>query len=234
MTGGGVQKFKPVEFRFGQIHLRGGHNGKFSPVISKTVRSKNSSVEETFVKFASSEQWLVQATTGQTRRSQSARGRTTLVNDLRTRVERLCDGYDVPESQESQDSQEVEGHGDDYDPMVEVDQTEGAPSERVKVEGVRGVRRSRYYKNFCKNTVVTVSMPARGPEQDPTCTDVRRVKLFIEDRKTVWLHLNDVPWAVQFLYVQNMLKGVPIVPPDSAGPGGALSEVVPCLRDTGS
>ena len=155
MTGGGVHKFKPVEFRFGQIHVRGGHTSKFQPVISKSVRSKNSSVEETFVKIASSEQWLVQATTGATRRSQSAWGRTTLVNDLRTRVERLCDGYDVPEAPESQDAEEVEGHGDDYDPMEEVDQTEGATSQKVKVGGVRGVRRTRYYKNHCKNTVVT-------------------------------------------------------------------------------
>ena len=64
-------------------------------------------------------------------------------------------------------------------------------------------------------------MPERCPEQDPLCQEVRKIKLFIEDRKQLWLHLNDMDWAVRYLYVQNMLKGVPMVSGDSAGPSGS-------------
>ena len=218
MPGIDLTKFKPVEFEFGQVHVRGGHYGKFTPITTKTVRCQESSVEERFVKLALSDQWLIGATTGTTKYTASSFGRTSLLQDLRAHVEKLCDGE---EASESPDGQEVEVQEEDYDPMAEIEQNDGAHADRTKVEGVQGVKRNRYYKNHVKNTVVTVNMPMRCPEQDPTCQDVRRIKLFIEDRKQIWLHINDVPWAVQYLYVQNLLKGVPIVHPDSAGPGGA-------------
>ena len=164
--------------------------------------------------MASTEVWLVQVTTGAHKHTQSSWGRTTLISTLRTRVERLCDGEDVPQSPDGRQDE-------DYDPMAEVDPDGDSPPDRTRVDGVRGVKRTRYYKNHCKNTVVTVSVPVRCPEPDPDCRAMRSVKLFIEDRKTVLLHVDDVAWAIQYLYVQNMLKGVPMVHPDSAGPGGA-------------
>ena len=36
----------------------------------------------------------------------------------------------------------------------------------------------------------------------------------------MWLALDDVAWAVRFLYVQHMLRGVPLVDADDAGPSG--------------
>ena len=213
-----IPKFKPVEFQFGQVHVRGGHGGKFMPVTTKVVRSKDSSVEERFVKLAFTDQRLISLTTGATKYSQSAFGRTSLLADLRTHVEKLCDGEEAPEET---DGQEAEVQGEDYDPMGEIDENGGADADRTKVSGVQGFKRTRYYKNHVKNTVVTVSMPERCPEQDPLCQEVRKIKLFIEDRKQIWLHCTDLPWAVKYLYVQHMLKGVPMVSPDSAGPGGA-------------
>ena len=210
MPGIDLTKFKPVEFEFGQVHVRGGHYGKFTPITTKTVRCQESSVEERFVKLALSDQWLIGATTGSTKYTASSFGRTSLLQDLRAHVERLCDGEEA-EAQEDAD----------YDPMAEIEQNDGGPVDRTKVEGVSGVKRTRYYKNHVKNTVVTVNMPMRCPEQDPNCTDIRRIRLFIEDRRQLWLHITDVPWALQYLYVQNVLKGVPMVHPDSAGPGGA-------------
>ena len=213
MAGLDWANFKPLEFQFAQVHVRGGHAGKFQPMNTRVVSSQESSVEETFVKMAFTEPWLIFLTTGQHRYTGSSFGRTTLLNDLRTRVEKFCDGEAETEEQ---------GAGEDYDPMAEIDGADspGGP-QGTKVAGVKGVKRARYYKNHCKNTVVTASLPARSPEEDPNCTDVRKLKLFIEDRKKVWLHLDDVPWAVRYLYGQNMLKGVPLVSPDSAGPGGA-------------
>ena len=218
MAGVDLKKFKPVEFQFGQVHVRGGHCGKFTPIATKTVRCKDSSVEERFVKLALTDQWLIGAATGTTKYTASSFGRTALLQDLRAHVEKLCDGE---EASESPDGQEAEVQEEDYDPMAEIEQNEEAHADGTKVAGVQGVKRTRYYKNHVKNTVVTVSMPARCPEQDPNCKDVRKIKLFIEDRKQLWLHINDLPWAIQYLYVQNLLKGVPIVHPDSAGPGGA-------------
>ena len=61
-------------------------------------------------------------------------------------------------------------------------------------------------------------MPVRCPEEDPGCRDFREVRLYVKDRNTIWLHIDDVEWAVRFLFMQSHLKGVPLVTDDSPGP----------------
>ena len=96
---------------------------------------------------------------------------------------------------------------------------EGPPSAS-KTKG-RGQKRPRYYKNHASKTIVTVDMPVRCPEEDPTGTERRKIKMYVEDRKSIWLHIKDVEWAVRYLYVQNQLKGVPLIADDSTGPADA-------------
>ena len=93
------------------------------------------------------------------------------------------------------------------------------PPSASKTKG-RGQKRTRYYKNPRKKTILTVEKPVRCPQEDPACTDMRRIRLYVEDRKQIWLDLADVEWAVRYLFVQNHLKGVPLIPDDSVGPGG--------------
>ena len=75
----------------------------------------------------------------------------------------------------------------------------------------------RYLQNRAKNTILALDMPVRCPEEDPDCTEVRQIRLYVVDRITLWLHIDDVEWAVRYLYVQNLLKGVPLVLDDSIG-----------------
>ena len=49
-------------------------------------------------------------------------------------------------------------------------------------------------------------------------TSTRTIQLYVVDRKQVWLDLDDVEWALRFLHMQFVLKGVPVVSPDDAGP----------------
>ena len=77
----------------------------------------------------------------------------------------------------------------------------------------------RYYANIASTRIVTLAMPVRCPEENPNCTDRRKVRVYIEDRKQIWLDINDLDWAVRVLYIQNQLKGVPLIPDDSLGPG---------------
>ena len=83
--------------------------------------------------------------------------------------------------------------------------------------------RKRYAKNKAKTKIVYAKVRELTPEEDPNGTEKRRICLFIDDRKTIWLDIEDVPWAIRFLYVQNMLKGVPLVQDESTGPGGSSS-----------
>jgi hypothetical protein len=66
---------------------------------------------------------------------------------------------------------------------------------------------------------VQIDVPVKCPEEERRCELKRKVTIFIVDRKQVWLSIEDVEWALRYLYVHNVLKGVPLVSPDSAGPG---------------
>ena len=103
----------------------------------------------------------------------------------------------------------------DFDPMLDIMADDALVTHvRRRQDG----KRARYVKTF-RQEIVSVIMPERCPEEDDTGTQVRRVRLFIVDRQQIWLHMDDVEWAVKYLYVQNHLKGVPLVDDDSTGPG---------------
>ena len=92
-----------------------------------------------------------------------------------------------------------------------------APQARAAV-GVATSGRARFYANRARNQIVTVSMPVRCPEEDPHCTEYRDVSLHIKDRRTVWLAIEDVQWAVQYMLGQYRLRGVAVVADDDEGP----------------
>ena len=101
------------------------------------------------------------------------------------------------------------------DPMDDI--LEGAASS-PRVTTPQGQRRGRRHTTHSQNTVLTVRMPVRCPEADPTCTEFREVKLYVKDLDTIFLHIDDVEWAVKYLFAQSELKGVPKVDDDSTGP----------------
>ena len=61
---------------------------------------------------------------------------------------------------------------------------------------------------------------------DPTCTYKHKARLLVVHRSQVWLQIDDVNWAVKYMYSQHVLKGVAYVSPDDAGPSAA-DEVEP-------
>ncbi len=210
MAGLNMKGFRPVKFAFSQIHISGGHGAKPIPVTSKSVPETSGS-NTTFVKMASNEVWLVFATTGQTKYTAGSFGRTSLLEELRDKVQQICDG-------EMSSSSGVAIARDDYDPMMEVEEEQGQDNIAPSKTKCQGQKRQRYYRNHARDSTVTVEMPVKCPEEDPKCKEVRKIRLYIADRKTIWLHIDDVEWAVRYLYVQNFLKGVPLVPDDSNGP----------------
>ena len=100
--------------------------------------------------------------------------------------------------------------------MAEVEQVDAEVHSPSKTRG-RARKRIRYYKNHASSTVVTLNVPVRCPEQDPNCTAMRKIRLYITDRRSFWFDLADMEWAVRYLYVQNPFKGVPLFLEDSMG-----------------
>ena len=150
-----------------------------------------------FVKLVAREKWLFTATCGNSDANRTAFGRTSLLTILREHITRLPDGIDAVDV--APDVWE-----EDYDPMVEITGTR-LPTGAVHLPAdVRA--RARYYKNRAKNCMATVNVASRCREIDPTCAQMRSVKLYITDRKPVWLHLDDVAWAIRYLLDQHCLK----------------------------
>ena len=202
--------FRTVAFDYGKIHFRGGALAKATPVASKAIAlTENRNI--TFVKMSVRDQWLVAAVTGE-KKYGGAFARTSLLDDLRLKIIQYCNGEldsgsDATGGDNTQDA--------DYDPMSEV-ANEADPSCPLIV--LRGVKRLRYKKNAALKKCVSFDMPLRCPEEDPNCTETKRIMLFIEDRKQVWLALEDVSWAVQYLYTQAHLRGVPLIDDHCPGP----------------
>ena len=49
----------------------------------------------------------------------------------------------------------------------------------------------------------------------------RKVSVFVEGNGMLWLHSDDLEWLIQFLVIQQRLKGVPAVAEDDEGPDAA-------------
>ena len=213
-----MQHFKPVQFDVGKVHIAGGYTTRPMPVVSKSVADVHG-VTITFVKLSANEPWLRASTTGDTKWTTSAgMCRTSLLQVLRERINRLCDGtVRVLAS-------------DENDPMADVGHdAEENPSASDKVQRP-GKKRTHYYKNKASKTVVAVDMPVRCPEEDASCTTMRTVTLYIADRKTIWMALSDIEWAIKYLFVQNHLKGVPLIADDDVGPGACPTMHSPSLE----
>ena len=214
--------FKSVSFEFGQIHIKGGFLGKPMPMVSKQFRSGDDEQTKTFVKISRDQPWLMAATAGKNKASHTSIGRTSLLNMLHDKVEQFANGKLESCSSDGATHGGGDEAADDDDPMnmVDVPVEEQQKFETpTKVSG-RGSNRQRYYRNVAKGTIFYTNVPECTAEEDPTQREQRRIALYILDRRTIWLDLDDVAWAVRFLYVQNMLKGVPVVQADDDGPGG--------------
>ena len=112
---------------------------------------------------------------------------------------------------------------DRSDPMLELAEGTGSPGDG-KAVGKHAtkhakVQRWRYRANATKHCISTLDMPSECPEVDPNGTKIRTVTVYVHDRKQIWLSVDDVAWAVEYLYKQSSLKGIPVVAADDAGPG---------------
>jgi len=221
MVKGADRIFKPVKVEFGQVHIAGGFTSAPAPVKSKSIEGSDKR-QHIFVKMAGTEGWLVSSTCGPNCGGRhSAFSRSSLLNTLRDCIVRKANGIDG-----LGDDAAVAAVDDEYDPMDEIGSAPTRGPNTIQLD-VDKQGRSRYYGNRAKNCIVTANVASRCPEIDPTCTQMRPVKMYIVDRKTVWLAMDDVAWAIRYIHEQVHLKGVPVVADNDAGPGGVVARSVP-------
>ena len=193
--------FKPVEFAWGQILCRGGQNRK--PLPLSTLKVMVQGQPHQFARMALREPWLCKAVTGQTCPQRTSIGRTTLLSQIHARIKQACDG--------NGDSANADLKSD---PMNEVDASAQPPEAKRR-------RTSSRPRNKVKNSCLCFDFPSKCPTMHPDCTEMRSITVYVKDRSQIWLDIEDVAWAVEYMFDQNVLKGVAAVPPGDTGPDGA-------------
>ena len=158
-----------------------------------------------FVKIDQSQLWLAHAVTGESRWSHALSQRSCLIGKLKDCVEQACIGELTGTAPE--DAPE--------DPMADLDSDEDcSPSKRLKRHDGKRVR----YTSGRTRVIVEIPFPNDPPQVRKDDDEGRMIKLYIEDRKKIWLHVNDLSWAVRWIYAQIQLKGVEWIDPESTGP----------------
>ena len=168
------------------------------------------------LKVEAREPWLLAGAAGSKKISHGLTNRTTLCADLRMRLEQACNG--MPTSADDircRGGAAAPSQSAAADPMNEVADDEILDTAAVKKEATR---RTRWFSNHCKNRVIEVAMPERAP-QTGIDEGTRMVRLYCENRLTIWLCTKDADWALAYLRDQMQCKGVGHVSPDDPGPG---------------
>ena len=207
--------FRPLIVCEKYVLVTGGYNRHPEATLHRST-IVDGSEKLMFLKMEAREPWLLAGAAGSKKISHGLTNRTTLCADLRMRLEQACNGMPT-----SADDIRCRGGADApsqsvaSDPMNEVADDEILDTAAVKKEAAR---RTRWFSNHCKNKVIEVAMPERAPQTG--CDEgLRMVRLYCEDRKTIWLCTKDADWALAYLRDQMDCKGVVHVSPDDPGPG---------------
>ena len=211
-----LSSFKPVNFHYDRVHTTGGHLKTALPMTTQSGPGG-----EIYVKMSTNEKWLMMATANSRNTEAHMFGKASLLRVLREHVERASNG----EETSCIEDDDADAHADadaEHDPMndIQCDKTDSICDQSgIAIRG-RGAKRCRFYKNVAKKKLVSLDLPTVPPEVIKDSRDKRTIQLWIVDRRQVWLRISDVPWAVKYLFIQALLKGVPLIPPDAVGPSG--------------
>ena len=205
--------YAPLQFRDGQILVTGGamDNTTFMPMTTQAVSEGNN--QKVFCKLTLRDPWLKKAIFGNKHRV-SACGLRLFV-DLHKIVTHIWNGWPVCAAAAVTEAAAVT---DDPTNDVAGGDDDGRPEKRRR-RSIWVERRTR--ANPCKGKVFKCNCSSLCPEAYPGNKETRCISLLILDHQTVWLSIDDVDWAIKYLYAQYMLKNVAVVLPSDTGPSGA-------------
>ena len=176
-----MSQFAPVVLETG-LHLRsGGRLPKSCPIKTKEISTADHTKPDIYCHFHTRMPWVCGAVLGYKGVGVGS-GRTTLIHTLREKIEGIatCNDEEAIAEEERLD-----------DPMEQME--------------ILVAARPRARKRKIKNEARTVRMPEfpPGADQGERYKDVR---LYIVDKKQMWLHKDDVPWALRYLFMEHSLK----------------------------
>ena len=208
-----------AQFRHGHVMISGGAmcTSSFMSMTTQAVREGEN--QKLFCKLSIYEQWLCKAITGvKTRTIDVTTCRLRLLQDLHALVKRTWDSR----SPDGAAAAVAEAAAVTDDPMNDVagGDDDGHPEKRRR-RGIIVERRTR--ANPCKGKVFKCNCSSLCPEAYPGNKETRCISLLILDHQTIWLSIDDVDWAVKYLYAQYALKNVRVLADDDSGPCGPVA-----------
>ena len=218
-----ISRWANISIEIGKVGVAGGYNKHH--LATETRKCKINTVEGRFLKVAAKEPWLVAGASGNRQIPNGLSARTTLFDDLKNALVRACDGQPTSATTVLRQGTD-QANGTDQATADAMDDLscddEPTPASGSKnIPGTRAERetRNRYFRNHCRGKVLEIQMPAKAPEKHPKCTTTIPVRLYCEDRKTVWLCTEDAEWAMEYLRDQLEANGDCAVANDNCGPG---------------
>ena len=207
--------FRTAKFDTDQVLITAGTCSKRMSMETRRVQTGGKSV--LFALINMRQEWLHKAIAGADQRTASGGGRSRIA-----RVGLMTEFHNIVQKAWQGDIEEEEEEAPDddagsADPMNDLD----APDVQtpIKTRG-RGVKRKKHKTG---GRVLSCEFPLECPEANPGCKEKRVARLFVERKNRIWLHLDDVDWALKYMYAQYVLQGVPHVSPDDAGPSAAAA-----------
>ena len=209
--------YAPLQFRHGQVLVTGGamDNITFMPMTTQAVVSESEN-QKVFCKFALREPWVKKAVLGNKRRVNACHLR--LFVDLHKIVTHIWNGWPVCAAAAVTEAAAVT---DDPTNDVAGGDDDGRPEKRRR-RSIWVEPRTR--ANPCKGKVFKCNCSSLCPEAYPGNKETRCISLLILDHQTIWLSIDDVDWAVKYLYAQYMVKMDEVLPADHPGQHGVPAE----------
>ena len=194
--------------------------GKASFMAMTTQAVSEGENQKVFCKMSINQQWLCKAIIGtKTRTIDVATCRLNLLQDLHALVTHTWKGR----SSDGPAAAVAEADAANDDSMNEiVGGDDGGPADAKRRRGLVSQRRSR--ANPCKGKIFTFDLPSFCPGAFPNNKETRCISLLILDHQTIWLSIDDVDWAVKYLYAQYMVKMDEVLPADHPGQHGVPAE----------
>jgi hypothetical protein len=183
--------------------IKGGLLKKPMSIRAMTVHVDGSSME--FAHLTTKQDWLCKAVTGECV-SRRPLGRVKLLKTLTRKLFEVTTGTSVEvdgEAPAKDDPMDSLGWNEDSDDsMVMEDRSVVTDNKKGKKRSPRTTQR--------KNCVIRLDMPERCPEKYPGSDTRREIRCFVKSKREIWLGIEDVPWAVQYMHDQYRLGGIPV------------------------
>ena len=157
-----------------------------------------------FVRIDKCDAWVIRTVCG-AGAARRALTRTRLLDVLREKLVSVTLTGSVFDETEEELPAAVAADTDD--PMAKFNFEEGAEASEAMPSNTKQ-KKPKYIRKFKKDIVVRVTMPSRCKEKYPDDVATREVKLWVKDRRQLYLHASDIPWALEYLHDQYEMGGI--------------------------